>query len=232
MSEMIGGGWDERLTRVTNTRYWRMFEDWLNREYERVTIYPPKNQIYEALKHTPFEKVKVVIIGQDPYINEGQAHGMAFSVNPGVKVPPSLQNIYRELKGDIGCFIPNNGYLVPWADQGVLLLNTILTVEKGKSCSHKGRCWEIFTDEIIFQLNKHRTNIVFMLWGRNAQMKERLIDHDKHLVLKAAHPSPLAGGAFFGCRHFSKCNEFLYEVYPETIDWQIPNITLEKMGGA
>lgn len=188
------------------------------------TFYPPKEEIFNALKYTSYENTRVVILGQDPYINEGQAHGLAFSVNEGIKIPPSLMNIYKELNTELGCYIPNNGCLIPWAKQGVLLLNTILTVEKGKSKSHAKLGWEVLTDYIIDLLNKKDKSIVFMLWGNPSKKKASLIDPDKHLVLQAAHPSPLAGGAFFGCDHFKKCNEFLYETYPDVIDWQIPNI--------
>lgn len=187
-------------------------------------IYPPKEDIFNALKYTSYADTKVVILGQDPYINPGQAHGLSFSVRPGVEIPPSLMNIFKEIHDDMGCFIPNNGCLIPWAKQGVLLLNSVLTVDRGRSRSHAGMGWEYLTDYIIWLLNQKTESIVFILWGNYARKKSEFINPDTHLILTAAHPSPLAGGAFFGCCHFSKCNQFLYEIYPQTIDWQIPNI--------
>lgn len=221
---MVGNDWDEVLGKYMSSIPFQDMMRWLDREYRETEVYPPKDQIFSALQYTPYRQVKVVIIGQDPYINPGQAHGMAFSVNPGVPIPPSLMNIFLELQNDLGCYIPNNGCLIPWACQGVLLLNSVLTVERGKSNSHKNIGWEQFTDAVIRTLNFLDHSIVFMLWGRSAQRKEKLIDPNKHLILKAAHPSPLAGGAFFGCSHFSICNQFLYEITPEVIDWQIPNL--------
>ena len=187
-------------------------------------IYPPKEDIFNALKYTSYADTKVVILGQDPYINPGQAHGLSFSVRPGVEIPPSLMNIFKEIHDDMGCFIPNNGCLIPWAKQGVLLLNSVLTVDRGRSRSHAGMGWEYLTDYIIWLLNQKTESIVFILWGNYARKKSEFINPDTHLILTAAHPSPLAVGAFIGCCHFSKCNQFLYEIYPQTIDWQIPNI--------
>lgn len=221
---MIGNDWDSVLGKYMNSIPFQDMMRWLDREYRETEVYPPKDQIFSALQYTPYNQVKVVIIGQDPYINPGQAHGMAFSVNPGIPIPPSLMNIFLELQNDLGCYIPNNGCLIPWANQGVLLLNSVLTVERGKSNSHKNIGWEQFTDAVIRTLNFLDHSIVFMLWGRSAQRKEKLIDPNKHLILKAPHPSPLAGGAFFGCNHFSICNQFLYEIMPDVIDWQIPNL--------
>lgn len=188
------------------------------------TIYPPAENVFDALKYTPLSEVKVVILGQDPYINPGQAHGLAFSVPPGIEIPPSLLNIFKELNKELGCYIPNNGCLIPWAKQGVLLLNSILTVEQSKSKSHAGIGWEKLTDKIIKIVSDKPEPCVFMLWGNDAKSKAKLIDSENNLVLMAAHPSPLAGGAFFGCNHFTKCNDFLYDFYSTTIDWQIPNI--------
>lgn len=187
-------------------------------------IYPAKEDIFNALKYTSYADTRVVILGQDPYINPGQAHGLAFSVKPGAPIPPSLMNIFKELHDELGCYIPNNGCLIPWAIQGVLLLNTILTVERGKSRSHAGMGWEVLTDYIIQLLNQKDESIIFMLWGNYARKKAELIDPAKHLILQAAHPSPLAGGAFFGCGHFITAADYLYEIYPTAIDWQIPNI--------
>lgn len=221
---MIGNDWDSVLGKYMSSIPFQDMMRWLDREYRETEVYPPKDQIFSALQYTPYNQVKAVIIGQDPYINPGQAHGMAFSVNPGIPIPPSLMNIFLELQNDLGCYIPNNGCLIPWANQGVLLLNSVLTVERGKSNSHKNIGWEQFTDAVIRTLNFLDHSIVFMLWGRSAQRKEKLIDPNKHLILKAPHPSPLAGGAFFGCNHFSICNQFLYEIMPDVIDWQIPNL--------
>ncbi len=188
---------------------------------EKVTVYPSKEQIFTAFSATPFEKVKVVILGQDPYHGPNQAHGLCFSVMPGVKTPPSLVNIYKELKQDIPGFkIPSHGYLQSWAEQGVLLLNTVLTVEQGQAHSHKHLGWEKFTDKVIQQLNQYGKGIVFLLWGAHAQKKGAQIDTSKHVVLKAPHPSPLsAHRGFLGCRHFSKTNQLLNEQGRQPIDW-------------
>jgi len=182
------------------------------------------DEIFSALLHTSYEDTKVVILGQDPYINQGEAHGMAFSVMPAAKTPPSLRNIFIELEKDLGCAVPNNGYLIPWAKQGVMLLNTVLTVEAKRSKSHAGKGWEQFTDSIITRLAQREKPVVFMLWGRAAEQKATLIDANHHKVLIAAHPSPLAGGRFFGCKHFSAANEFLVAQGNSEIDWQIPNV--------
>lgn len=196
-------------------------------EQERLagkTIYPPKRDVFNALRTTEFNQVKVVILGQDPYHGANQAHGLAFSVKPQVKIPPSLVNIYKELAEDIDGFqIPQHGYLQSWAEQGVLLLNSVLTVEAGKAHSHAGRGWETFTDHVVEQLNQHGKNIVFLLWGSPAQKKGRYIDRDRHCVLTAPHPSPLSAyRGFFGCHHFSQANRYLAQRGKETIDWQLP----------
>ncbi len=183
------------------------------------TIYPPGALIFNAFDTTPFDKVKVVILGQDPYINRGEAMGLSFSVPAGVRIPPSLRNIYRELHTDTGMDIPNSGDLTNWANEGVFLLNAVLTVEKGRSRSHAKRGWEEFTDAVIKKLSDLREHLVFMLWGNFAKSKKALIDAEKHLVLEAAHPSPLAGGAFFGSRHFSKANEYLKAQGIEPVNW-------------
>ena len=193
--------------------------------YETSTCYPEHSNIFNAFKLTPLDKVKVVIVGQDPYHGENQAHGLAFSVQPNVAIPPSLLNIYKELQSDIGCFIPNNGYLIPWSDQGVLLLNTALTVRAHEANSHKGIGWETFTDRIIELLSERTDPVIFVLWGANARKKTSLIDTSKHYILEAPHPSPLsARRGFFGCKHFSKINEILIELGKRPIDWQINNI--------
>lgn len=187
------------------------------------TIYPPQEEVFNAFKYTAFEDVKVVILGQDPYHGANQAHGLAFSVKPEVAIPPSLLNIYKELTQDISGFqMPSNGYLVKWAEQGVLLLNTVLTVERGMAHSHANLGWERFTDKVIAVLNEHREKLVFLLWGSHAQKKGQIIDRTRHLVLTAPHPSPLsAHRGFFGCRHFSKTNSYLESNGMKPIDWQI-----------
>lgn len=189
-----------------------------------ITIYPPQNEVFSAFSLTEFDQVKVVILGQDPYHRPNQAHGLSFSVKPPVAPPPSLLNIYKELATDIeGFVIPKHGYLVDWAKQGVLLLNTVLTVEEGKANSHANWGWETFTDKVIAKLNAHRETIVFLLWGSHAQKKGAFIDRNKHCVLTAPHPSPLAAHrGFFGCRHFSKANEYLKAHGMAEINWQLP----------
>lgn len=205
--------------------YYIKLHDFVENEYKTKTIYPPHEKIFFALKNTPYEYVKVVIIGQDPYHGEGEAHGMCFSVNPNIKIPPSLQNIYKELHRDLGCKIPNNGYLLKWARQGVLLLNSVLTVEKDKPASHQGKGWEIFTDKIISEINKKETPVVFLLWGNFAKKKAELITNPKHLILTSSHPSPFAVKyGFDGCSHFSKTNNFLIRTGQAPIDWQIEDI--------
>jgi len=215
----LGNDWDDILKEETQKEYFQNLRYFLGGEYKTKTIYPPKEEIFSALIHTSYADTKVVILGQDPYINAGEAHGMAFSVKPAAKVPPSLKNIFKELESDIGKPIPPNGYLLDWAKEGVLLLNTVLTVERGKSKSHANLGWEKFTTYIIQKLDEKQTPLVFLLWGNDAKRKKELIDTTKHKVLEAVHPSPLAGGKFFGCRHFSKANEFLLENNIEPIKW-------------
>ncbi|MEY4134007.1 MAG: hypothetical protein RL386_357 [Bacteroidota bacterium] len=185
------------------------------------TIYPPGNLIFNAFEHTPYEQVKVVILGQDPYHNPGEAMGLCFSVPQGIKIPPSLQNIYKELHSDLGLPIPGHGDLTQWADRGVFLLNAMLTVEKNKAGSHQQIGWQTFTDAVIRKLSERRSGLVFMLWGNFARKKSQLVDASRHLVLEAAHPSPLAQGAFFGCRHFSRANAFLAAQGVPPVDWTI-----------
>lgn len=205
--------------------YYKSLHEFVYKAYEEQTIFPDKKNIFAALKYTPYENVKVVILGQDPYHGLGEAHGMAFSVCPGVKTPPSLQNIYKELNQELGCYIPNNGYLMKWSRQGVLLLNSVLTVQKDTPASHRGKGWETFTDRIIEEVNKKDEPVVFLLWGSFARSKKYLITNPKHLVLEAPHPSPFsARTGFFGCNHFVKTNEFLKQNGIEPIDWQIENI--------
>lgn len=221
----LGNDWDELLKDEFEKEYYLNLREFLKKEYSTRTIYPNMHNIFEALKCTSYNDTKVLILGQDPYHGENQAHGMAFSVQPSVKTPPSLLNIYKELKEDLGCFIPNNGYLMPWAKQGVLLLNTVLTVRASEPNSHKDKGWEIFTDKVIELLNKRDEPVIFVLWGANALKKKILIDTNRHYVLHAPHPSPLsARRGFFGCRHFSNINEILTGMGKTPIDWQINNI--------
>lgn len=194
-------------------------------EYSSHTVYPPSKDIFNAYTFTPLKDVKVLILGQDPYHEPGQAHGLSFSVNPGIDIPPSLCNIYKELQSDLGCYIPNNGYLKKWADQGVMLLNNVLTVRAHQANSHRGIGWEKFTEATIRALNEQDRPIVYMLWGRPAQEKCSILNNPKHLVLKAPHPSPLSVyRGFWGCKHFSQANDFLVKNGLQPIDWQIDNI--------
>jgi len=220
----LNNDWDALLANEFAQNYYQNLRRFLKQAYSTRTIYPNMHDIFNALKFTAYANVKVVIVGQDPYINPGEAHGLSFSVCPGVKTPPSLANVFKELEVDLSCAIPNNGYLVSWAEQGVLLLNSVLTVEAKKSRSHAGQGWERFTDFVLELLNRRTEPIVFLLWGKDAHAKGQIIDNPAHLILQAAHPSPLAGGRFFGCRHFSKVNAFLQESGQKPIDWQIPNI--------
>ncbi|SCH36535.1 uracil-DNA glycosylase [Romboutsia sp. Marseille-P6047] len=221
----LNNDWEKLLKDEFNKDYYLKLRKFLTDEYKNNLIFPNIDNIFEALKHTSYKDTKVLILGQDPYHGEGQAHGLAFSVQPSVKIPPSLLNMYKELRDDLGCYIPNNGYLMPWADQGVLLLNTALTVRAHEANSHKNKGWEIFTDEIIKILNKREDPVIFVLWGANARKKKNFIDEKRHYILEAPHPSPLsASRGFFGCKHFSKINELLINIGKKPIDWQIPNI--------
>ena len=221
----IENSWDKKLEGEFNKSYYINLRQFLVNEYKARNIFPNMNNIFNALKLTPYEDVKVVILGQDPYHGAGQAHGLSFSVQPGVRIPPSLLNMYKELQNDLGCYIPNNGYLVPWAKQGVLLLNTVLTVREGEANSHKNEGWENFTDRVISLLNEREKPIVFLLWGSNAKEKIKLITNSRHYILTTVHPSPLsANRGFMGCKHFSKTNEILKSLGEKEIDWQIPNL--------
>ena len=215
----IEPNWKKALDREFGMPYFLQLRAFLVEEKKQFTIYPAGSKIFAAFDHTPFDQVKVVILGQDPYHGAGQANGLCFSVSPGIKPPPSLVNIFKELKDDLGCEIPANGDLVKWADQGVLLLNATLTVRANSAGSHQKKGWEEFTNAAIKQLSEKRKGIVFLLWGRFAQMKEELIDKNKHFILTAAHPSPLAGGKFFGSKHFSKTNDLLKQQGLEPINW-------------
>ncbi len=216
--------WEEKLSTEFKKPYMANLRNFLKQEYSAgKTIYPDKSEYFAAFDSTPYDDVKVVILGQDPYHGPGQAHGLCFSVKPGVKAPPSLVNIYKEIKEDLGITNPDHGYLASWAEQGVLLLNSVMTVEKGMAASHRNRGWEEFTDSVIAVLNQREKPMVFVLWGSYAQKKGAIVDSKKHLVLKGPHPSPLsAHRGFFGCRHFSKANSFLIKTGQAPIDWELP----------
>lgn len=225
MSNILKNDWAGLLNDEFNKEYYQTLRSFLTNEYKTKTIYPDKYDIFNALHFTSYKDIKVVILGQDPYHGPGQAHGLSFSVNPGIKIPPSLLNIYKELNSDLGCYIPNNGYLKKWADQGVLLLNTVLTVRDGAANSHKNKGWEQLTDKIIQLINEKNDPVVFILWGNNAIQKKSLITNNKHLILTSTHPSPLSAfRGFFGSRPFSKTNDFLMSIGKPPIDWQIENI--------
>ena len=220
---LTGNDWDQVLKEEIDSEGFKQLQAFLAQEYATRTVYPSMVNIYNALRLTPYREVKAVILGQDPYHGPGQAHGLAFSVPKGVPAPPSLQNIFKEMAADIGFVIPHHGCLTGWAEQGVLLLNTVLTVRAGQAGSHRGMGWEQFTDAVIGKLNERERPIVFMLWGRNAAQKKPLITNPAHLVLTAAHPSPLSAyNGFFGCRHFSEATRFLNQ-QGRNIDWQIPD---------
>ena len=221
----ITNDWAEPLSAEFRKPYYRELYKKVLEEYRTRKVFPAPDDIFNALHLTPLSQVKVVILGQDPYHNEGQAHGLCFSVKPDVEIPPSLINIYQELHDDLGCRIPNNGYLVKWAKQGVLLLNTVLTVRAHQANSHRGIGWEQFTDAIIEAVDRQDRPVVFLLWGRPAQMKKSMLHNPKHLILEAPHPSPLSAyRGFFGCRHFSQANAFLERNGILPIDWQIEDI--------
>ncbi|MCI8373504.1 MAG: uracil-DNA glycosylase [Lachnospiraceae bacterium] len=221
----ISNDWLEPLQGEFKKPYYKELYQKVMEEYKTTQIFPPADDVFNAFHFTPLSEVKVVILGQDPYHGDGQAHGLCFSVNKDIKIPPSLVNIYKELHEDLGLKIPNNGYLEKWAKQGVLLLNTVLTVRAHQANSHRGIGWESFTDAVIDIVNKQDRPIVYLLWGRPAQTKKRKLDNPNHLVLEAAHPSPLsAHNGFFGCRHFSQTNEFLQSHGEAPIDWQIEDV--------
>ena len=223
---MITNDWLSVLQDEFRKPYYRKLYEFVREEYDRMVIYPPAEDIFNAMHFTPLHEVKVLILGQDPYHNANQAHGLSFSVPPTQReIPPSLQNIFQELKEDLGCRIPNNGYLKKWSEQGVLLLNTVLTVQAHRPNSHQGKGWEQFTDAILQAVNAQDRPIVYMLWGRPAQSKIPMLTNPGHLILKAPHPSPLSAyRGFYGCRHFSRANEFLQAHGAEPIDWQIEDI--------
>ena len=222
---MITNDWLEPLSSEFRKEYYSQLYNFVKGEYSKTVVYPPAEDIFNAFHFTPLKDVKVLLLGQDPYHNEHQAHGLSFSVQPGQDIPPSLVKIYKDLHDDLGCYIPNNGYLKKWADQGVLLLNTVLTVRAHQANSHQGHGWEQFTDAVIQAVNAQDRPIVYMLWGAPARRKKAMLTNPKHLILEAPHPSPLSAyRGFFGCKHFSKANEFLKASGVEPIDWQIENI--------
>ncbi|KAB8129895.1 uracil-DNA glycosylase [Gracilibacillus oryzae] len=220
--EVLKNDWANVLEQEFDKEYYKQLREFLKKEYQQYTIYPNMYDIFNALNYTSYADVKVVILGQDPYHGPDQAHGLSFSVKPEVDIPPSLRNIYKELAEDLGCSIPDHGYLKKWAEQGVLLLNNVLTVRAGQAHSHRGKGWEQFTNQVIVSLNDKTDPVVYILWGAAAQKKQALIDTSKHFIIKSPHPSPLsAHRGFFGSKPFSKTNEILQEVGKEPIDWQI-----------
>jgi uracil-DNA glycosylase len=217
--------WRPVLIAETEQPYWKPLQQFVKEERKKYTVFPPDKEVFAALHLTPYEKVSVLILGQDPYHEVGQAHGLCFSVGPDVAIPPSLQNIYKELHDDLGCRIPNNGCLTPWAEQGVLLLNAVLTVRAHQANSHQGKGWENFTDAIIRAVNDKPDRVVFVLWGAYARKKAPLINTTRHVIIQSAHPSPLsAASGFFGSCPFSKINAALHEAGKPEIDWQIPDV--------
>ena len=219
---MFEQSWEQVMKEELEKNYFKQLLDFVQQEYKEKTIYPKMNEIFRAFLFTPYDKVKVVILGQDPYHGENQAEGLSFSVPEGVKQPPSLKNIFKELHDDIGCPVPNTGSLIPWAEQGVLLLNAVLTVVKDQAASHKDKGWETFTDAVIKKINEKNEPVVFILWGGYARSKKKYITNPKHLVIESAHPSPLSAyNGFFGSRPFSKTNTFLKQNNIEPIDWPI-----------
>ena len=225
MENVLKNDWGPLLAPEFEKEYYRKLADFLKEEYSTHVVYPKKEDIFNALEYTSYENTKVVILGQDPYHGPNQAHGLSFSVQPGVKTPPSLLNMYKELRDEYGYEIPNNGYLVKWAEQGVLLLNTVLTVRQGEANSHKGKGWEHFTDRVIELLNEREKPVIFILWGRHAQAKKKLITNPNHHIIESVHPSPLsARRGFFGSKPYSKVNTILANMGEREIDWEIPNL--------
>ncbi|PLR96643.1 uracil-DNA glycosylase [Bacillus sp. T33-2] len=225
MIPVLGNRWDSLLAEEFQKPYFQQLQNFLDAEYASHTVYPERENIFNALKYTDFQDVKIVLLGQDPYHGPDQAHGLSFSVKPQVDIPPSLKNIFKELHNDLGLSVPNNGYLKKWAGQGVLLLNTVLTVRKGKANSHRGKGWEIFTDRVITCLSEREEPVIFMLWGKPAQNKLKLIDTSRHFIISSAHPSPLsARKGFFGSSPFSTANQYLRTLGQKEIDWQIEDV--------
>ncbi|MBA2732485.1 MAG: uracil-DNA glycosylase [Acidobacteria bacterium] len=225
MLPLLPPSWRRLLAEELDKPYFLKLQQFLEKEQQSHTVYPSQENIFNALKLTPYQNVNVLLLGQDPYPGKDQAHGLCFSVLPGVKPPASLRNMYKELQADVGFRIPNNGYLVPWAKQGILMINAVLTVRAGETNSHQGMGWENFTDAIISRVNERESRVVFVLWGAYAQKKIKLIDADRHTIIKSAHPSPLsARNGFFGSKPFSAINKALRAVGKPEIDWQLPDI--------
>lgn len=225
MENILQNDWGPLLGPEFEKEYYQNLANFLKEEYEEHVIYPKVEDIFNALEYTGYENTKVVILGQDPYHGPNQAHGLSFSVQPDIKTPPSLLNMYKELRDEYGYEIPNNGYLVKWAEQGVLLLNTVLTVRQGEANSHKGKGWEHFTDRVIELLNDRKKPVIFILWGRHAQAKKKLITNTNHYIIESVHPSPLsARRGFFGSKPYSKVNTILVNMGEREIDWEIPNL--------
>ena len=225
MKHVLKNDWGPLLAPEFEKEYYRKLADFLKEEYSTHVVYPKKEDIFNALEYTSYENTKVVILGQDPYHGPNKAHGLSFYVQHGVKTPPSLLNMYKELRDEYGYDIPNNGYLVKWAEQGVLLLNTVLTVRQGEANSHKGKGWEHFTDRVIELLNEREKPVIFILWGRHAQAKKKLITNSNHHIIESVHPSPLsARRGFFGSKPYSKVNTILANMGEREIDWEIPNL--------
>ncbi|UGY95313.1 uracil-DNA glycosylase [Streptomyces gobiensis] len=222
---MLPGSWQGVLGEELEKPYFKELTEFVGEERARGPVYPPREEVFAALDATPYEQVKVLILGQDPYHGEGQGHGLCFSVRPGVKTPPSLRNIYKELHDDLGIPVPDNGYLMPWARQGVLLLNAVLTVRAGEANSHKNKGWETFTDAVIRAVAARPDPAVFVLWGNYAKKKLRLIDTDRHAVVQGAHPSPLSAMKFFGSRPFTQINEAVAAQGHTPVDWRIANLS-------
>jgi uracil-DNA glycosylase len=221
----IPESWHEHLNGELEKPYFQKLAHFVDEERQKYTVFPPEQDVFSALRLTPYENVNVFLLGQDPYHDDNQAHGLCFSVRPGIKPPPSLMNMFKELRDDVGCRIPNNGYLVPWAEQGLLMLNAVLTVRAHEANSHKNHGWEKFTDEVIRVVNAKESPVVFVLWGNYAQKKKALIDEDRHVIIQSAHPSPLsARNGFFGSHPFSKINQELRQMGKPEINWQLPDL--------
>jgi uracil-DNA glycosylase len=224
MQKQLPPSWQKVLAGEFEKPYFQDLEKFVDEERRTHTVFPPEKDVFNAFVYTPYNKAKVLLLGQDPYHDEGQAHGLCFSVRPGVRKPGSLLNMFKELQDDLGCTMPNNGCLIPWAQQGVMLLNAVLTVRAHKPNSHKNKGWETFTDAVIRALNDRPQPVVFVLWGAYAQKKTKLIDASRHRILKAAHPSPLSAKMFFGSEPFSAVNAALEELGETPIDWQLPDV--------
>lgn len=216
--------WKKALAAEFTKPYWQELTDFVAEERKTQQVFPPENEVFSAFHLTPFANVKAVLLGQDPYHDDGQAHGLCFSVKPGITAPPSLKNMYKELKTDLGCKVPNNGYLVPWANQGLLMINAVLTVRAHQPASHANHGWETFTDAAIRAVSDRADPAVFLLWGGYAKKKKKLIDATRHIVLEGAHPSPLSAKLFFGSKPFSQVNDALVKLGKTPLEWQIPNL--------